>query len=300
MFNNVRGGNYGLVGQAITKANQQIQNVNVETAPDYSKIANESIKGRSRERQAAIKAEADVHKVGLDAVAYKNIKQLEADTDKAVTDIKRPAKRMAGIVGAAGTLAGAFVLKKGADEDKEARLKREAETKSFRDKILGAYNNSAPEPWTPLPAPPMWQNPYADSPGGGSSGTKSGKGSSSAPQGLVSQQQGYQLLVDQGMDHENATIGAAVMMAESGGEPGIRSKPELEKRTGEMSLGLWQHNKNTGEDRHAFYGITDWSELKDPKTNARATYRLWKRAGKKWTDWGAYDNGKGPYLDYLK
>jgi hypothetical protein len=94
-----------------------------------------------------------------------------------------------------------------------------------------------------------------------------------------------QLLIDQGMDPENARIGAAVGMGESSGRPGILND------NNEYSLGLWQHNRDTGEDRRDFYGIKDWSELADPVTNARATYRLWKRAGGTWRDWGAYTNG---------
>ena len=94
------------------------------------------------------------------------------------------------------------------------------------------------------------------------------------------------LLIDQGMDEANATIGAAVGMGESNGRTGVLN-PDTDN---EYSLGLWQHNRDTDEDRHDFYGIKDWSELKDPVINARATYRLWKRQGG-WTPWGAYTNG---------
>jgi len=100
------------------------------------------------------------------------------------------------------------------------------------------------------------------------------------------QSQMKQLLIDQGMDDYNATIGAAVGMGESTGRSWVLN-PDT---ANEHSLGLWQHNDDTGEDRRGFYGIKDWSELKDPVINARATYRLWKRQGG-WTPWGAYTNG---------
>ena len=93
----------------------------METSPDYGKIAEESIKGRSRERRAAIEAEAKIHRVGLDAMGTKKVYEIDAETEKAVADIKRPAKRFAGIVGAAGEIAGGFVLKKFNDEAKERR-----------------------------------------------------------------------------------------------------------------------------------------------------------------------------------
>jgi len=107
----------------------------------------------------------------------------------------------------------------------------------------------------------------------------------------ITQQQGTQLLIAQGMDPENARIGGAIMMAESGGKPGALNS------NNEYSLGLWQHNRDTGEDRHNFYGIKDWSELSDPATNASATYKLWKRQGG-WEPWGAYTNGS--YQQFLK
>ena len=139
-------------------------------------------------------------------------------------------------------------------------------------------------------------NPHT---GGGAvdpSGMVRSTGPKLEPGQRISQAQGEALLMAQGMPEADARIGAAVMMAESAGNPAARSSAELEARTGEMSIGLWQHNKNTGEDRHKFYGISDWNELKNPQTNARATYRLWQRRGG-WGDWGAYTNGS--YKQYL-
>ena len=206
-------------------------------------------------------------------------------------EIKAPAKRFAGIVGAAGTIAGAAVLNK-YNNDADARALELEEKREARHKeTMAALNKPRPKP-EPIEKPPVMEMPTLIKPGQTSiaPGNSSGKGNSSAPQGLVSQEQGYQLLIDQGMDHHNATIGAAVMMAES------RGKPRALNPRGEHSVGLWQHNRDTGEDRHAFYGISNWSELEDPVTNARATYRLWKRQGG-WTPWGAFTNGS--YKDFL-
>ena len=111
MFGSVRGGNYGSVGQQINKQNQYLNEVNMKTSPDYGKIAGESIKGRSRERQAAIQAEAQVAKVGLDMKSQLKAGKIKLDAEKAARNAKKPAKRMAGIVAAAGALGGAFVQK---------------------------------------------------------------------------------------------------------------------------------------------------------------------------------------------
>ena len=56
---------------------------------------------------------------------------MKADLDKDIADIKRPAQRMAGIVGGLGTLAGAALLNK---DNKEAAAER-AEMKSERLKL---------------------------------------------------------------------------------------------------------------------------------------------------------------------
>ena len=308
--------NYGAIGSGLTRQNLAISAANMDASPDYTKIANEAIKGRSQERRAAIEAEAQVHRAGIKGLTQVKGYELKAETEKAVADIKRPAKRMAGIVSAAGTLTGAWMLNKSNKEAEARALELEAKRDARHKQTMEALNKPRPKP-EPVEKPPVMEMPTLYKPGdplpsGKGSGTGSGSGAASTPpasgstpssgstpaQGRTfTQQEGYQLLIDQGMDPQNARIGAAVMMGESSGRSWVRSSPELEKRTGELSVGLWQHNKNTGEDRHAFYGIKDWSELKDPVVNARATYRLWKRAGKKWTDWGAFTDGS--YQDYL-
>ena len=303
MYGNVGGGNYGAVGQQLNRQQISLHGVNAESSPDYGKIAEEAIKGRSRERKAAIAAEAAVHQTGLAEMSKTKQYQIKADTEKAVTKIKQPAKRFAGIVGAAGTIGGAFMMDKWNKEADARALELEAKREARHKEVMAELSKPTVKPEKTAP-PPKLTVPDLIPPGGAVPGTdttggdgsvqvapgKPKKGSSSAPTGTVSQQQGYQLLVDQGMDHHNATIGAAVMMAES------RGKPRALNPNGEHSVGLWQHNRDTGEDRHAFYGISDWSELEDPVTNARATYRLWKRQGG-WTPWGAFTNGS--YKDFL-
>lgn len=298
MYGNVGGGNYGAVGQKLNQQQINLHGINAEASPDYGKIAEEAIKGRSRERKAAIAAEAAVHQTGLAEMSMNKQYKIKAETEKAVADIKKPAQRMAGVVGAAGTIAGAWMLNKGNKEAEARALELEAKRAERHKETMAALNKPRPKP-EPLEKPPVMEMPTLLKPGDSTSGqggnvapgatkTKPGKGSS--PVGPVTQQQGYQLLIDQGMDHHNATIGAAVMMAES------RGKPKALNPDGEHSVGLWQHNRDTGEDRHAFYGISDWSELEDPVVNARATYRLWKRQGG-WTPWGAFTNGS--YKDFL-
>lgn len=304
-FNSVRTSDYSQSAKAVNRATDQIFDAAMSGKPDFTKIAQEAIKGRSFERRTATEAEGLVAKTGIDAITKVKRMRMKQDTAKEVSDIKRPAKRMAGIVGALGTLSGAALIAKGDREDREAAEKRDLAYEQRTQEIINAIDRSKVTP-TELPAPPTFEMPDLQPIPGQSSGTPGPSVSStdSTPRSVstskgqqISQQQGYQLLIDQGMDPENARIGAAVMMAESGGKSNARSSAELERQTGEMSIGLWQHNKNTGEDRHQFYGISDWSELNDPVTNARATYRLWQRRGG-WDDWGAYTNGS--YTRFLK
>ena len=293
MFGDVRGGNYGAVGQSLQRQNEAIYKINAEASPNYSEIANEAIKGRSKERRAAIAAEAQIHRVGMKEMATQNIYKKDAELEKELADIKKPAKRFAGIVGAAGTLVGAGVLKKFSDEAAERDAERDAKYDDFLEKTKQMYDRERPEllqlPDPPKRAIPNLKDPRSSTNTGGGTNTSVPK-QTSGPGRVVSQQEGVQLLIDQGMDPENARIGGAVMMAES------RGRTKALNNRGEYSLGLWQHNNDTGEDRRAFYGISDWSELEDPVTNARATYRLWKRQGG-WTPWGAYTNGS--YKNFL-
>ena len=155
---NVGGGNYGSVGQQINKQNQTLNQINMENSPDYGKIAQEAIKGRSRERRAAIEAEAKIHKVGMDAMAVNKVYQIDADTEKAVADIKKPAKRFAGIVGAAGEVAGGFVLKKFNDEAKTREEKWEKRFEERMKQTEAALSKPYPKP-PAIEKPPMQEKP---------------------------------------------------------------------------------------------------------------------------------------------
>ena len=207
MFGSVGGGNYGSVGQSINKQNQALQAINNEASPDYGKIAEESIKARSAERRAATAAEAQVQSQGLKEMAETKLYKIKADTEKEVADIKRPAKRMAGIVGAAGTIAGAFVLKKGADEQKALDEKREAKLDAHRAKIEQAYSRERPE-MLQLPDPVQYEvpdlvDPTGSSPSSSNTGTGATVGSD-AVSVTGKPQEMYTYLTKKGLSHNHA------------------------------------------------------------------------------------------------
>ena len=309
-----RVGNYSTSAKAVIRNSDAIFDAAMSGKPDFTKISKTAMAARSMERRAATKAEGEVASAGLEAFTKAKRTQNAADTAKEINDIKRPARRMAGIVAGLGAISTAAVTHKNLKEDRAEREAEKAELQKLWDKqkanndamradtealqtqitsLMDSFKTT-PKPSgsgtdtsgsTPAPsASPGGTTPApSPSPSGGSS-------LKLTPGKPITQQQGTQLLIAQGMDPENARIGGAVMMAESRGKPGALNS------NGEYSLGLWQHNRDTGEDRHKFYGISDWSELKDPATNARATYRLWKRQGG-WEPWGAYTNGS--YKNFL-
>jgi len=313
-FNSVRTGNYSTSAKAVTRASDQIFDAAMSGKPDFTKISKEAIKGRSMERRAVTKAEGEVASAGLEAFTKAKRTQNAADTAKEINDIKRPARRMAGVVAGLGALSGAALMHKNMKDDKADRAAYKAEQEAYNtrwaemraegkaaDEALQAQLTELTESFKTPPKPSgsgtatsgSTPAPTASPSGTTPAPTPSPNGGSSlklTPGKPITQAQGTQLLINQGMDPENARIGGAIMMAESNGKPGALNNK------GEHSLGLWQHNRDTGEDRHSFYGIQDWSELSDPETNARATYKLWKRQGG-WEPWGAYTNGS--YTKFL-
>lgn len=143
---------YSAIARAITAQNQGIAQANNYATSDFGKIAEQAIRSRSAERRAAIKAETRVHKAGMDALATKKVYEIDADTKNQVASIKRPAKRMAGLVAAAGTLSSAYVMKQGNDRSKKRHEEYMDELRANREKIEEAMSR-------PLEKPPELEKP---------------------------------------------------------------------------------------------------------------------------------------------
>ena len=122
-----RTGNYSTSAKAVIRASDQIFDAAMSGKPDFTAISKEAIKGRSLERRAVTKAEADVASAGLKAYTNVNLTRMREDTKKEIADIKRPAKRMAGIVGGLGAIAGGYVMMEGNKKDKAEREAFKAE-----------------------------------------------------------------------------------------------------------------------------------------------------------------------------
>ena len=96
------------------------------------------------------------------------------------------------------------------------------------------------------------------------------------------------LLVQRGLKRQDAITMAAVMMAESTGNPGVvNNKPNR----GALAYGLFQINMygTLGPDRMKRYGLKSYDDLKDPVKNTDIAVRMFKNEG--YGPWEAYTNG---------
>ena len=170
-----RVGNYATSANAVIRNSDAIFDAAMSGKPDFTKISKEAIKGRSLERRAVTKAEAEVASAGLKAFTDTNLTRMREDTKKEIADIKRPAKRMAGAVAGLGAIAGGYVMMEGNKKDKAERDelrtyreqldakadvrdaerdKREAESLTYLKgrNNGGSSNSSDPKPSTPAPS----------------------------------------------------------------------------------------------------------------------------------------------------
>lgn len=95
-------------------------------SPDYGGIAEAHQQARSKERQAATEAESYVAQQGLKAIEGVKKTKTKAEADLKVVDQKVGAKRMAGMVGMVGAVAGGAFLGVENKRAKAKELEREA------------------------------------------------------------------------------------------------------------------------------------------------------------------------------
>ena len=124
-------GNYSTSAKAVIRASDQIFDAAMSGKPDFTKISKEAIKGRSLVRRAAEEAKGEVASAGLASFTKAKRTQNAADTAEKINDIKRPAKRMAGMVAGSGAIGGAILTNKGLKRDKAER----AELRSYREQM---------------------------------------------------------------------------------------------------------------------------------------------------------------------
>ena len=198
-FNSVTGQDYTEGARAVVKNMDAIFNINRETSPDYQAQAQQVIESRSLARQAANKAVEDVKLQRAYSKAQNKVDKIKIKTEKEVADIKRPAKRMAGITAALGSMTEAYGYGVERRERQEANRKRE-EREARRDAQWEQMINKPDTPFKPEdyglgPKPTAPDSPKPESPSTLSSETVgSGATPPKAVGGSDTSQQGHKRL----------------------------------------------------------------------------------------------------------
>ena len=135
-FNSVKSGDFSRSAKHVNRNMDAVLDVNRQTATNFTNIANEAIKGRGLERRAAMKAEAEVSRAGLQAFAKTKDTKNKIDSAKKINDIKRPARRMAGVVAGLGAISGAALMHKNLKDDRAERAELKAlDQQNFETKM---------------------------------------------------------------------------------------------------------------------------------------------------------------------
>ena len=155
-----RVGNYSTSAKAVIRNSDAIFDAAMSGKPDFTKISKEAIKGRSLERRAVTEAEGEVAAAGIRAARDVKGYGYKADAIRSEGERKGKKARMAGALGALGSLAGGFVLKKGIEEDKKAAAEQDTKFESLIERTKEAFN-TALESNKPgeRPKPPTYVKP---------------------------------------------------------------------------------------------------------------------------------------------
>ena len=253
-----RVGNYATSANAVMRSSDQIFDAAMSAKPDFTKISKAAIKGRSLERRAVTKAEGEVASAGLDAFTKANYARMRADTAKKVEDIKRPARRMAGILGGLGTLAvtGSMYVQDKRDraEDKKLKAESDARFEQSEQKMLDAIKNihSGSDSSSEIPAfvPP----PMPELSGGSSSSSNSGTSNTTYTPGETSMSY-MRKLTSQGLSPVQAAATVGHLVVETGN---------------------FRHLEELAPNRHGTkgYGHLQWTDPK-PGRGRRTDFTNW-------------------------
>ena len=246
-------GSWIQAGKAGSRGGSDFFKVARANAPDYGGLAETAMKARSSERIAVTQAEAEVAQAGIRAKAKMVKTKNDVDASNEITDMKVGAKRMAGVVGALGAVAGgAFMGIENKRADKRQAERDAIDEQRWQQRLAimerGVNRDTEPtekpEPFTPEPFDP--DRDYSTNPLGGLPPVTSDSATPADPdnqqtgggvqptttQPVVSQpvssggirQDVYTYLtVDKGMEKNTALGLMANIDRESGFRPGIAS-----------------------------------------------------------------------------
>ena len=228
-FNSVKRGNFSGLARSVNRATDSIFDSARSTSVDHTAIAKESIKGRSMERRAAMEAEGKVSRAGLEAVS--KTRQYKDTADMLVDEGKNKGKkaRMAGAVGALGSLATGVATRKYLDRQDEREAERDKERLAWRERVLTAMSRPGEKPpkmeypdlTDPDVKPPSVDTSSGGNGGGGSQSQMQQISAQSAfdPSKKMNRDQITSLAQSVGFSPESSNIVYAIAGGESGFDP---------------------------------------------------------------------------------
>ena len=146
-FNSVKGSDYSSGARAVNKNSDAAFDASRKSSFDFTGVSIAAQQGRSQMRQAADSAQGTKDVANIRKQASKDVAKVIKKSSDKVADIKRPAQRMAGIVGGLGVLSQGAMLYKGIKDDKAADAKREArydQQSKDMQALIKAQQNRAP------------------------------------------------------------------------------------------------------------------------------------------------------------
>jgi len=281
-FNSVKRGNFSGLASSVNRNADAIFRAARDTSVNHTKIAKASIEGRSTERRAAMKAEEAVARAGLQSFAKVKDTKNKIESQERINDIKRPAKRMAGIVGGLGAIAGGYVMMEGNKKDKaereELRGMRDAMTakrdaadeaaEARRTAFMNDYFNNDgsmkpdPKPSTPAPSKADSTKP---TPLNSTSTTKSGKSNWGALSSIIRTVEGTT------GDKGYTTRFGGHQFQDLSQHPNIAAPTPWGTKS--EAAGAYQFMKPTWDEAKSALGLTDFSRESQEKAGRFLTQR---------------------------
>ena len=296
-FQGLRSSDYSQAGKAAADDTVRAFAAARRNAPKYGKIVQAADNFRAGTKQAAIAAQAQVTRTGIDAAGKLEAHNIKLDAREGL----RKAKRKAGVLAAGGKLlAGAGDAFKEAPKYETDSIDYSGQISKLREKASSYYDQVGKGGDTTTTTKP--DSPAAPTNSSGGSLTSSaqavsaGKGTAGKG-GKYSTQQMTQFAVDAGFSPENAKIMGAIGMGESGGAAGIDTvQSGLDPgKSNEYSIGLFQINAQAHGDKLSRLGYTA-DDLRDPVKNAKVAKLVHDEVGG-FTPWSVYT--KGIYKNHL-
>lgn len=286
MSNNsfIRAGNASIANALRTlKANR-------ENSTDYQKIFNRGIKNTTEEQLAVIKAESDVRQAETMQDAYVDRANIKADTYRKGVDAKMKTQ-MAGRVAAAGGL-----IAEGFKPERKIIKPTKVDYSKYRANFEERRNQAVVDidnlNTVGLETEGNADTSPASAVSGASTAAEAANISGLKPSGgSLSQSQIKQTLMQAGFSDAEATTGAAIGMAESGGALNAdTSTSGLDpNKTNEWSRGIMQINVQAHQDKLDRKGWTP-ADLSDPLKAAIISKEVYDEAGGSFRPWSAFTN----------